>query len=279
MALADLQNTIRQNAQNVWSSVYSPKTVESGVGRLQSNNNFMRGLGNNFNSYSAGPGVPGQNYETGYNPNYDKGVGWVQADMQKRSKTESVTSVVPTTPDIPNTTQNNVPTTPQVPNLQGGAGTWEGDLVPDQLGDPQLSRADALAACGPAAAVAFARYTGRTPTVSEATNLARQVGWTAQAGMGGVANEQKLLTNMGIESTLDLSGDKNGVINTAWAGKPVIISTPQHYFVADSYDPQSGKLHVGASGTVMSNYGGGAWMTFEQIKAVGTGINGVLYLS
>ncbi len=54
-----------------------------------------------------------------------------------------------------------------------------------QFGDAQLTTEEAYAACGLAAAVRFAQRFGRNPTLREATNLAKEVGWTTAQGMGG----------------------------------------------------------------------------------------------
>ena len=55
-----------------------------------------------------------------------------------------------------------------------------------QFNDPQLTTDEAYSACGPAAAVRFAQAYGRNPTLREATDLAKTVGWTAQQGMAGI---------------------------------------------------------------------------------------------
>src|SRR5690242_19920827 len=52
------------------------------------------------------------------------------------------------------------------------------DLTPNQLFSGRtLTRAEALAACGPAAAVAFARAKGKSITLDAAVAAARGVGW------------------------------------------------------------------------------------------------------
>jgi hypothetical protein len=150
-----------------------------------------------------------------------------------------------------------------------------GKLVPSQFGDPSLSAEEAAAACGPAAAVAFARANGRNPTLREALDVAKQVGWTAQGGMNGVANQKRLLDTLGIPATLDTSRDWSKITQAVQGGAPVTISTPVHYFVADGYDPQSGRFHVGASGTAFKN--GSDWLSADEIQSLGGGMNGALF--
>src|SRR5499427_3243564 len=133
-----------------------------------------------------------------------------------------------------------------------------------QFGDKQLSAAEAYAACGPAAAVRFAQMFGRQPTLREAVDLASSVGWTAAQGMAGLGSESALFDKMGIPHR-QVGADWQALAREAQSGNPVTISTPGHYFTADSYDPSSGAFHVGSSGTDLR--GGGEWMTPAQMEA------------
>lgn len=148
-----------------------------------------------------------------------------------------------------------------------------GNLVPSQF-DPSLSSREAYAACGPAAAVAFARAAGRNLSLREVLDVAKTVGWTPEGGMNGVFNQKRLLDRMGIRAKLDTSGDWNRITKLASNGTPVTISTPGHYFVADAYDPQTGRFHVGASGT--SYRSGKEWMTREEMERLAGPLNGAL---
>lgn len=150
-----------------------------------------------------------------------------------------------------------------------------GGLVPNQF-DPSLSPQEAYAACGPAAAVAFARASGQNLSLREVVDLAKTVGWTPAGGMNGVANQKRLLEKIGVPVRLDSSGDWNGVVEMLSAGQPVTISTPGHYFVADAYDPKTGRFHVGASGTSYRN--GKEWMTRQDMESLAGRINGTLVM-
>lgn len=147
--------------------------------------------------------------------------------------------------------------------------------VPNQFGDPTLSAAEAAAACGPAAAVAFARANGRNPTLREAVDLAKRLGWTEAGGMNGVANQQRLLERMGVAAELDAGATAATIGERARAGEMVTVSTPKHYYVVDGYDPTTGRVHVGQSG--LARQGGSTWMTLEDIARRDGGINGALY--
>lgn len=150
------------------------------------------------------------------------------------------------------------------------------DLTPDQFGDRQLSLQEAASACGPAAAVAFARYYGRTPTLREATDLGLRNGWwDAQNGMHGPQAQVQLLQSYGLPATFAPLPDWRQIEGRARAGVPTIISTPNHYFVVSAYDPNTGRYFAGNSGTAMR--GGGAWLTADDITRLGGQINGVIY--
>lgn len=156
-----------------------------------------------------------------------------------------------------------------------GEGTYalrEGaSLTPDQFtAGTTLSSEEAYAACGPAAAIAFARRNGRNPTLDEAVNLAREVGWTPQQGMAGPASQVKLLEKMGIAATLG-GVDENKIRADVQRGNPVIIDTPGHYFVAERYDPQSGKFDLGQSARALKASAGQTWYTLGELARLGMG--------
>lgn len=158
-----------------------------------------------------------------------------------------------------------------------------GDLTPNQY---QMATSEGLdsetawAVCGPAAAIAFARRTGRNPTMREAVELAQGVGWTVGAGMAGPASQQQLLSKMGIAATLEQGAPNWGkVIADVQRGNPVTISTPGHYFVAERYDPETGMLDFGQSAKVLKASGGKTWFRPEQLASLGMGdARAALYL-
>src|SRR5262245_18275541 len=139
-----------------------------------------------------------------------------------------------------------------------------------------LPYAEAAAICGPVAALAFAQANGRNPDLGEARRLARQVGWTEQGGLNGVANEQRLLTSLGVSSRIDAEPDFGEIAADAASGNPIIVSTPVHYYYVDGYDAATGRLHVGKTGE--ARRGGSAWMTPQQIADLDGGLNGALYV-
>src|SRR4030095_14601812 len=91
------------------------------------------------------------------------------------------------------TTSTGAPVIPSTDRAAGGLPAIS------QFGDKQLSNAEAYAACGPAAAVRFAQMFGRNPTLREAVDMARGVGWTESSGMAGLQSESRLFTQMGID--------------------------------------------------------------------------------
>ena len=149
-------------------------------------------------------------------------------------------------------------------------------ITPDQLKDGlTLTPQEALAACGPAAAVAFARAIGHDLTMDQATAAARPVGWTAWGGMAGPRSELALLASLGIaahqrgesEDTIDWER----VIGDVQAGMPVMVVTPLHYYVAEGYDAATGKLDFGNSAMILAGARKGRWFTPDELPWLGYG--------
>lgn len=134
-----------------------------------------------------------------------------------------------------------------------------------------LSSGDAMAFCGPAAAMAFAQQYGRNPTVDEAKQLAIQVGWNPNQGMSGVGSEVNLLHAMNIDAHATSGVDWGNVAQSASSGNPVIIDTPGHYFYVDGYNQDTGQFHLGSSATDLKAARGQEWFTPDQIPSLGMG--------
>jgi hypothetical protein len=145
-----------------------------------------------------------------------------------------------------------------------------GNLTPNQF-QSGLAASDAASACGPAAAVAFARFHGRNPTLQEAVNMAREVGWSPNAGMAGPASQVALLNKMGIQSHLEQGVDWNRVAYAVQTGTPVILDSPSHYYVAEGYDPATGKFDFGNSALVLRASGGRRWLSPQELNQLGAG--------
>lgn len=156
-----------------------------------------------------------------------------------------------------------------------------GDLVTNQF-KSGLSYDEALAACGPVAAQALARYYGNNIPIGEVMRAARASGWNTAGGMNGVYNQKRMMDSLGIKSRLVTAPNWGDIARDSSTGNPVIISTPKHYYVAQAYDAdgsRSGKpgaYFVGQSGLAFA-FGGGLWMTADEIARQGGGINGALF--
>lgn len=139
------------------------------------------------------------------------------------------------------------------------------DLAPDQFGSG-LSTEDAYAACGPAAAVAFARANGRNPTLAEARDLAREFGWTPSSGMAGPKSQLALMQALVPDAAVRLeeNPDAEAVAQDAASGNVVTLSTRAHYYTVSGYDPDSGRLYVGVTGR--NRKGGSEWMSLSEIR-------------
>ncbi|MCC7369910.1 MAG: SH3 domain-containing protein [Chloroflexi bacterium] len=156
-----------------------------------------------------------------------------------------------------------------------------GNLTPSQLfSGRSLTPREAQAACGPAAAVAFARAVGRTISLDTAVAVAREVGWTPTYGMTGPWGQLSLLTRLKIPATLEVGVNQARIVRELQAGRPVIIRTggrgttdqPGHYFVAERYDAASGKFDLAQSAMVLRSAAGRRWFSMQEIGALGTGV-------
>ena len=153
-------------------------------------------------------------------------------------------------------------------------------LAPNQFGADDtrgLTAQEASSVCGPALAVGFARVNGRNPTLAEATSLARQFGWNPTVGMAGPRSQAKLMERMGIGVRLEDRADPYSINRDVMEKRPVGISTAKHYYMADGYDSDNDKYHVGNTG--LARIGGAKWMSLREIEALDGGINGVLRMN
>lgn len=170
---------------------------------------------------------------------------------------------------------------PPAPAAASGAaapplGTYTPEtLTPNQLTEGRaqgLSTEEALAVCGPAAAVAFARANGRNPTLEEAKELASSLGlWDVGAGMHGPASQVRLLEQMGVPSRLAEGADWGAIAREVQAGRPVIVDTPQHYFTVTGYDPRTGQFEFGQSAGVLKASKGRTRYRPDEIEGLGMG--------
>lgn len=139
-----------------------------------------------------------------------------------------------------------------------------GELTPNQFTDgPSLTAAEGQAACGPAAAVAFARFVGKDLSLDHVAGVAREVGWDT-SGMKGPGTQVQLLDKLGIKSSHEEPVNWDKVRETVQSGTPVIIDTPGHYWVAEGYNPEDGRFNFAKSGAVYGD-GGKTWYTPEEM--------------
>jgi len=160
----------------------------------------------------------------------------------------------------------------QSPLGQAAAGAYS-DI--SQFGNDQLTAEEAYSACGPAAAVRWAQMYGRNPTLREATDLAKQYGWTPNSGMAGISSQQQLLKQMGVDTHVVAGARWDDFAREASSGNPITISTPGHYFFADAYDQASGKFHVGQSGRDLK--AGSEWMSPQEMERTMGAAQGALF--
>jgi hypothetical protein len=144
-----------------------------------------------------------------------------------------------------------------------------GDDRPSQFG-VGLSNAQAMAACGPVLAMAFAQKFGRNPTAEEATDLATKFGWNTEQGMAGPESQVNLMRAMGVPASLE-KVDKQRIIQDIRNGNMVGIDTEGHYFSIEDYDPQTDRFDFGTSATDLRRSGGERWFRLEDLGNLGMG--------
>ena len=150
-----------------------------------------------------------------------------------------------------------------------------GVTVPDQL-HIGLPVDEAMAACGPVAAIAFAQVYGRNPTVAETMDSPNRAAGPSAGGMNGIANEKRLLDKMGLPSQLEMGANWDHIRADAMQHR---AGHRQHArpLLRDRWLRRqfSGAYHVGQSGKVYR--GGSEWMTPAQIEALAGAPSGALF--
>ncbi len=148
-----------------------------------------------------------------------------------------------------------------------------------------MTPSERMAACGPIAAEALVRFLANNSQLNKICDI-----WSIAKGKGywngamqgpDFAGERGLLRDLNIETELvwvsNIGSGERMVRESLDQGKPVIISTRRHYFFAAGYD-NNGRLFVGNTGKIMSNYGGTERMTLSQISSAGNGSLALLLL-
>jgi soluble lytic murein transglycosylase-like protein len=147
-----------------------------------------------------------------------------------------------------------------------------------QFGNPTIPAEQASYVCGPIAAQALASFYGRNIPIDKVIQAAQQNG-LSPAGMGGPANEVRTIWSL--DPSLnnvynhDFNNDWSPAQNAVQNGKPVIISTPDHYYYATQYDPNRG-FYVGNTGA-NGKRGGSEWMTPAIIAQLSGNPNGFIW--
>lgn len=125
--------------------------------------------------------------------------------------------------------------------------------------------------CGPIAAAGVAAAFGVQTDPGQLAKVGQDNGWwnpSQGMSLGSGIGVAKLLRTLGIDASV-LSGQKGiqRAIDTLGSGTPVILNFPDHYLLAQDYDPKTGAFFVGATGSNALR-GGSDWMTLDQIAAL-----------
>lgn len=155
---------------------------------------------------------------------------------------------------------------------------WADGLTPNQIKETAALGMDwdaQIATCGPAAAIALARAKGGNPTFGEVLEIAQATGeWNQDVGMArGTTGQIALLKRLGVDA---VSGglDEQQIARTVMGGSPVIVNAHGgggHFYVAQDYDPATGRFNWGNSAGILKRAGGRTWFRLDELSALGVG--------
>lgn len=129
-------------------------------------------------------------------------------------------------------------------------------ITPSQIHDA-AGFSDQWSLCGPIAAVAAGRALGKDISLAQAREVALNGGnYSPGDGMKGPESEVRLLKDLGIAAHTESPVNWDKVKEQVQSGRPVILSTPNHYFVVEGYNAQTGKFDLGNSALAMKASGG-----------------------
>lgn len=155
------------------------------------------------------------------------------------------------------------------------------DYTPNVFEDKSLTFSEAVSACGPAAAVAFARAAGRNPTLREAVTIASGKNlWSESTGMYGPSAQMQLLQNLGVDAEIAGGVDEETFKNAMRGGKPVVVSTAGsggHYYVFNGGPDENGRYFAGNSGTTLRN--GSARLSYADVVNRGYPVNAIITMT
>lgn len=152
---------------------------------------------------------------------------------------------------------------PEASSVSGGGPRDLRDITPDQIwgAAPKYVGKERDMACGPVAAAAMLRATGRDINLTQAMDRAVRSGlFTIERGMeGGLAGELALMESFGLDiENAPGEVDWDRVAEEVEAGRPVTIVAPGyapdyfgHYYVVEDYDADTGKFHLGNTAEVL----------------------------
>jgi hypothetical protein len=125
--------------------------------------------------------------------------------------------------------------------------------------------AEVDAACGPIAMAGVLRFLDRATPPETLLREAGKFGWTAEGGMNGAANFEKMLRAFGVSCEPEDDATTDDV--TEWLERgPVVISTREHYYLAQRRSLIDDDLYVGNTG--LARRDGDVWMSLSRIRTL-----------
>lgn len=117
----------------------------------------------------------------------------------------------------------------------------------------------------------MAKAFGEDLSIAQARQAGLNGGNYTSNGMLGPSSEVRMLKDLGIPAHIDSPLNWDNIKAQLSAGKPVIVSTANHYFVIESYDAASGKFDCGNSALAMKASGGRTLMSPQDFTNWGGG--------
>lgn len=182
---------------------------------------------------------------------YVKQMGeWTQNWQNKLGVDSNWVNTPPTGSAAPaaGTTPSTGPANPSPASLKG--------ITPSQITDAARFP-DQWSLCGPIAATAAARALGKNVTLDQAREVGMRNGnYGYDEGMRGPESQVRMMRDLGMQAHTENPVNWDKVKEQLAQGRPVIMSTPKHYFVIEGYNAQTGKFDCGNSALAMKASGG-----------------------
>ncbi|MBC7460716.1 MAG: hypothetical protein H7287_05085 [Thermoleophilia bacterium] len=194
--------------------------------------------GNSINVVQGGVSVAGANTTTIEQRTYAKTAGEIVGRLDPAAAEKIKPPVIEQAP----------PPAPAPPPV---AQRGPGNFTPNQYNT--FAAPNGATACSVVAAMGLARAAGKDPSAADAMAIALNHNYARGQGMmsGGSDSVVAMLADMGVGANASAGIDKARMIRSVQAGKPVVMATRGHFWVAEGYNPATDEFDFAASAAVL----------------------------